>query len=273
VRLLSRSPLPAISLAVSLSVFQAPAALADDLGDQLLSATRKSDVAQVKSLLDKGADVNAKTRYNQTPLFFACDRGNVEIAKLLIEHGAEVSIKDNFYGATPLTWAMNKKNPEMIALLISSGVDPSDALRDSIESDNKDLLKLVLDKGKTTPEMLSDTLLLAETRKKPDLAEMLKAKGVKVVAYPVDVATLGDYAGSYTDGGNGNITLVAKDGQLMFTQGTNSFPMHPVDKDKFRLVEDALTFTFTRENGKVSGFKFPSRGGDSVYKKKEASPK
>ena len=53
--------------------------LADDLGDDLLAATRKGDIAQVKALLDKGASVNAKTRYNQTPLFFACDRGHLEI--------------------------------------------------------------------------------------------------------------------------------------------------------------------------------------------------
>src|SRR5580700_4833259 len=64
---------------------------ADDLTDDLLAATRKGDLAQVKALLDKGASVNSKSPYGQTPLFFACDRGYVDIVKLLLDRGAEVN--------------------------------------------------------------------------------------------------------------------------------------------------------------------------------------
>ena len=84
-------------------------AYADDLGDDLLAATRKGDITQVKVLLDKGANIDSKTRYNQTPLFFACDRGNLEIVKLLVDRGADLNAKDSFYSAGPLTWAMMKK--------------------------------------------------------------------------------------------------------------------------------------------------------------------
>ena len=102
-RLLVRTLLPILILSLT-------PLLADDLGDDLLAATRKGDIAQVKALLDKGANINSKTRYNQTPLFFACDRGNLEMVKLLVERGADVNVKDNFYNATPLTWAMNKRS-------------------------------------------------------------------------------------------------------------------------------------------------------------------
>ena len=40
-------------------------------------------------LIANGAEVIAKDEYNQTPLHLAIDSGNKEIAKLLIEHGAE----------------------------------------------------------------------------------------------------------------------------------------------------------------------------------------
>src|SRR5690242_1443895 len=77
----------------------------DELGDQLLAAVRKSDVAGVRALLAKGADVNAKSPYGATPLFFACDRGNLEIVKLLLDRGAEVNVQDTFYNSTALSWA------------------------------------------------------------------------------------------------------------------------------------------------------------------------
>src|SRR5580698_7978615 len=81
---------------------------ADDLTDDLLAATRKGDLAQVKALLDKGASVNSKSAYGQTPLFFACDRGYTEIVKLLIDRGADVNVEDTFYHASALSWAIEK---------------------------------------------------------------------------------------------------------------------------------------------------------------------
>src|ERR1035438_2335676 len=86
---------------------------ADDLTDDLLAATRKGDLAQVKALLDKGASANSKTPYGQTPLFFACDRGYTEIAKLLVDRGAEVNVEDTFYHATPMSWAARKTHNDI----------------------------------------------------------------------------------------------------------------------------------------------------------------
>jgi ankyrin repeat protein len=42
---------------------------AADLGEDLLAAVRKGDIAAVRGLLDKGANVNAKSPYGATPLF------------------------------------------------------------------------------------------------------------------------------------------------------------------------------------------------------------
>src|SRR5712672_1334645 len=82
---------------------------ADDLTDDLMTATRKGDLAQVKALLEKGVSVNAKSSYGQTHLFVAGDRGNMEIVKLLIERGADVNVEDTFYHANARSWAAQKK--------------------------------------------------------------------------------------------------------------------------------------------------------------------
>src|SRR5919112_2956404 len=51
------------------------------LNEQLYEAARKGEAAEVKALLDKGADVNAKFRYGATALFKAAERGNTEVVK------------------------------------------------------------------------------------------------------------------------------------------------------------------------------------------------
>ena len=69
-----------------------------------------------KVLINNGADVNAKDRYGQTPLFWA---RNVDIAKVLINNGADVNAKDR-RGQTPLFWT---RNVDIAKVLINNGAD------------------------------------------------------------------------------------------------------------------------------------------------------
>src|ERR1700730_6464422 len=83
------------------------------LNDQLWEAARTDDATAARELIAKGADVNARFRYGQTPLFKAAERGNTEVVKLLLEKGADVNVRDTFYGATALTWAADKAEVEI----------------------------------------------------------------------------------------------------------------------------------------------------------------
>src|SRR6266851_3196605 len=67
-----------------------------DLGEDLLAAVRKGDAGRVNALLAQGADANAKSPYGATGLFFAADRGNIEIIKILLDHGANVKCERHF---------------------------------------------------------------------------------------------------------------------------------------------------------------------------------
>jgi hypothetical protein len=67
---------------------------AEDLGRELLRAAEKGDVERVRELLQcEGVNV----RYHEevwdgvpkTALVVACERGHVEVARLLLEHGGE----------------------------------------------------------------------------------------------------------------------------------------------------------------------------------------
>jgi len=56
----------------------------------LHDAAAKGDIKTVKELLDKGGDVNEKGRADRTPLMTAAYYGNFDIAKFLIEKGADI---------------------------------------------------------------------------------------------------------------------------------------------------------------------------------------
>ena len=96
---------------------QAPAPIAEELW----AAARAGDTGRVTSALDKGADVNAKTRYGATALTFAADRGHIEVVKLLISRGADVNVQDTFYQMRAVNMAMMNNHVNVVTLLLERG--------------------------------------------------------------------------------------------------------------------------------------------------------
>ena len=48
-------------------------------------AVRACDLARVRTLVDRGADVNAADESGHTPLHIAADGGHLEVARLLAD--------------------------------------------------------------------------------------------------------------------------------------------------------------------------------------------
>jgi len=97
-----------------------------ELNDQFWEAVRKGDAASVTALLDKGAEVNARFRYGTTALFKAAERGNLEIVKILLARGADVTVKDTFYGATAITWSLQNDHLDVTKELLEKQPDSVD---------------------------------------------------------------------------------------------------------------------------------------------------
>ena len=69
-------------------------------------ATDEGHKEVVELLITAGADVNAKEKYEKTPLHHASKAGYYEIVELLIAAGADVNVK-NIAGKTPLDFDGN----------------------------------------------------------------------------------------------------------------------------------------------------------------------
>lgn len=246
------------------------------LNDQLFEAVRKGDAAAVTSLLDKGADVNAKFRYGQTALFKAAERGYTEVVKVLLARGADATVKDTFYGATARTWAMDGGHIEVVQLLFEK--DPSGAdevLMSGVRGSNEALVKIALDKGKVKPQTLTAALVASTgNEKNAGILELLKKAGA-VPPLEIDAATLQSYVGKYKGEPGPEFTLTVKDAKLFLQPAgqPNPIALMAVDKTSFRPVEfEGISITFNVEAGNVTGLAF-KQGANTTQLKRVVEPK
>jgi ankyrin repeat protein len=89
---------------------------------ELRQASRENNLPEVCRLLSVGADVNAKDRYEWTPLHWACARGRVAVVNELRSRGANIEAKNNT-GNTPLHIAASMDHLAIVKALLSGGAN------------------------------------------------------------------------------------------------------------------------------------------------------
>ena len=85
-------------------------------------AMRPSTVQVAELLIAHGADVNARTKEGIMPLTFVAANNAVQVAELLIAHGADVNARTET-GWTPLHSAASGNSVQVAELLIAHGAD------------------------------------------------------------------------------------------------------------------------------------------------------
>ncbi len=88
----------------------------------LLRAAEDGDLDAAIAALAAGADVNARSDWQITPLHLAVTDAHSYLTCLLIANHADVNAT-NEYGATPLHWAAEKGHANSVWLLIDNGAN------------------------------------------------------------------------------------------------------------------------------------------------------
>ncbi|MBR2208460.1 MAG: ankyrin repeat domain-containing protein [Synergistaceae bacterium] len=147
-------------LLILLAIIFASTAFADDSTSEKLFKLVEDENAtasQVKDLIEAGADVNFHSN-DQTLLMHAYEYSNYEIAKILLEYGADVNEKYGYGGSTVLIEALSEigelspEAREFVKVLIKAGADVN--LRDDFNcpplvfaAEDTETIKILLDAG------------------------------------------------------------------------------------------------------------------------------
>jgi ankyrin repeat protein len=94
------------------------------LDAELRAATRAGDVAKASDLIERGADVNAKDETEQSAYLLTTSEVGPDptLLELMLEHGAEIDAKDRYNG-TGLIRAAHRGYPEIVRRLLAAEIE------------------------------------------------------------------------------------------------------------------------------------------------------
>jgi len=161
----------------------------------LHDAAAVPQLAAMRLLLERGADVRARDRDGQEPLARAVEARAAEAATLLLDHGADPSGSGGHFGGTVLHRAIVLRQPVLARLLLERGADPSaidyagkTALHEAVVNGTQAMVKLVLEFGpdrslrtRRTPTQPGNETAeeYALRTRKPKLAELIRTGGIE----------------------------------------------------------------------------------------------
>jgi ankyrin repeat protein len=118
------------------------------LNDELNKAASSADVPRIDALLARGAKVNGCGMHGMTPLMSACRSRDLATVRHLIDKGADINGHND--SGSVLFWAIESGNPSIVRALLDDGVDTQwmnclgqDAHAFAMSKGDKAMLKLV----------------------------------------------------------------------------------------------------------------------------------
>lgn len=242
---------------------------AEDPGEALREASRTGDLARIEALLAAGAPVDAPARYGQTPLYYAAEKGHLAVAKRLVEAGANVNARDEFFGASVLELALQGGHAELARYLLAHGAeDAASALAMAIERDDPELAQAALATGLIEPLDLAAARREVADGTGSKLRELLAgatAKPRQRPPYKAAPERLSALAGRYRENGGKEAVVAARGEGLGVTfPGETEMLLAPVAKDRFDSADGNLSLLFGGRGGLIEWARV-NRGGEVSF--------
>ncbi|WP_375752014.1 ankyrin repeat domain-containing protein [Vibrio sp. HN007] len=182
-----RFSLRSLFVVLSVTVFLSGCASRSKFTD----AAYSGDLATIGAFIEQGQDVNKIDGFGYTPLLTAVEHEQYDVAKLLIQHGAQVekvtqNSGDNTIWGSPIHLAAYNGDTKMLALLSHAGADIDAKTEDgrdltflAVGSGNLETVKKAIELGAPIDNLSKNfsPLMLAAYAKHPHIIEYLLSVG------------------------------------------------------------------------------------------------
>ena len=160
------------------------------ISESLINTVRNGQFAMVKTLIERGVDVNSQNNNGKTALMWAAYHGNVEVIAALVNAGANANAQDKD-GLTPMMYAAWRKGcAPGVKKLIELGADPNVAddqgqtsLMKAVWFGMNDIVQVLLDNGADVNAREKDggtPLIWAAKQNQFDTVNILLARNANV---------------------------------------------------------------------------------------------
>src|SRR6266581_1049099 len=203
----------------------------------LMHSVIESDVKMMKLLIDKGANVNLKNSLDSTALMYAAT--NLAKTRVLLDAGAEVKVKGK-RGATPMSVAVTTSgSTPVLKLLVSKGAELEDRLM-TLAAGTGDLeaIQYLLSIGVPSGDRTSASLSAAITARCEACARLLVEKGAPANGLRPN-GTLNTNVGASTGGVLNDAAKRAMPelSQFLLDHGAS---LESTDRERFTLLMQAV---------------------------------
>ncbi|MBI5541692.1 MAG: ankyrin repeat domain-containing protein [Bacteroidia bacterium] len=161
---------------------------ADELVDKYVTAAAKGEYSKVVSFVKKGVAIDGKNQARWTALAYACKYNHEDIAKYLVENGANVNETVNT-GSTPLAVALLAGNFGIADYLIQHKADINkpdmmgmSPLMWAVKDGNLKIVTYLVEHGAKVNAVNSNGRSVIEMAMVADVKDYLKSKGGKTSA-------------------------------------------------------------------------------------------
>ena len=136
---------------VYILLFLLPLVCLADSTRELRLAARSGDLAEVKRLVEAGADVDGGDAWGTTALYLATKLQQSDVVEYLLKQGADPSARETFFGSTVLEISLWEGAPEYAItkkLLAAGARDRAVALATALETQSVELARAAAASGR-----------------------------------------------------------------------------------------------------------------------------
>ena len=207
----------------------------DDICPPLYYASSAGLIRSVKSILDRGADINAPGGFYGNALHAASYQGHIQVVQMLLNQGASINAQGGYYG-NALHAASYQGHIQVVQILLDNGADVNaqggrfgNALQSASIGGHDQVVQLLLDRGANVNPQGGwhfNPLQAALKEGHDKVVQMLLDKGA-------DVNTIGEYLGKNLCAGveEGKFSLPEADVKNLMIKWGSEVEIHSQSSD------------------------------------------